>query len=163
MKNIYRSAIILFFVVSFIYFFDYFWKDVSHSADFSVVKKLIEKNENEQALKIIDLYLQNHPQNGLLMYYKAIALKNTGRYSEALKELDKSIAIGYPDVLAYNLKAFIYGKYLNDFEKQIHYAGKALEIDPSDSESYYLKAIAYKEKGDYDMALKNIDSAIKND
>lgn len=163
MNKKYRGLLFIFLFLSSVYFFSYFWKDVYDRVDFSNLNKLIKEGKNEEALKILNLYLKSHPKDGMLFYYKALVLKNLEKYDEALAELDKSISIGYPEVLAYDLKSFIYGEYKKDIEKQIYYAEKSIAIDPSNAEAYYLTAMAYKKKGDYNLALENINKAIKND
>jgi len=162
MKKIYWYLLILFFTGSSIYFFYYFWHDVSEDIDFDNIQKLIQEDRNTEALNIAENLGKKHSNNGMLFYFKGVALKNLGKYDEAIQELDKAIRVGYPEALAYNLKSFIYGEYKHNYEKQIYYAKKSLEIDPSDSEAHFLKAMAYKNTGKLDLALENIERALKN-
>jgi len=162
MKKIYLYYLIIFFSLSATYFFYYFWNDISHDLDFGNIEKLIQEDKNTQALKIIEELQKTHSNNGMLFYFKALIFKNLGKYDKALEELDKALKIGYPEVIAYNLKSFIYGEYKQDYEKQIYYANKSIQIDPSNSEAYFLKSMAYKKIGKLEFALENINRALKN-
>lgn len=128
-----------------------------------MVGDFLREDRNEEALKLIEKSPPGHGGNGYLFYLKAMALKNQGLYERALEELEKSIKLGYPEAASYNLKAFILGEYLKDYEGEIFYASKSLSLDPFDTEAYFMRARAYAETGREEKALADLNSAVKID
>lgn len=120
---------------------------------------MIEERKSEVALKYINLCLSKYKDDGSLYYEKARALMLEKKYDEALSNLENSIALGFPLVSSYNLKAVIYGSYKNDYKMQKYFSSKAIEIDPTDYEAYLIRARASYFLDDYENSIKDFEIA----
>ena len=47
---------------------------------------------NEEALKLLNAYVDRYPQVAEARYYRALALNGLGRNEEALEDVDKALA-----------------------------------------------------------------------
>ena len=54
--------------------------------------------QNEEALKLLNEYVDRYPQIAEARYYRALALNGLGRQKEALEDVDKALADNPGDV-----------------------------------------------------------------
>jgi len=120
---------------------------------------MIEKKEYDFLTEYLSLKLQKYPDNGVVYYYMGKVFYLKKDYREALKYLDISIKMGFPLVQSYNLKAIIYGDIYSDYVKQKEFAQKSVELDPTDFEGYLIRGRAYFRLGDWQLALRDFETA----
>ena len=100
--------------------------------------------------------------------YHAISVQNTknGNYNIAITALEKAYKINPNEVGAYYGWVLLY--YYHDYKKAIALLNEYNALTPKFSDYamgeciHYLKGLAYKELGDYELALKEFDLSIKN-
>lgn len=148
-------------LICFIY---YLFKISYHDVSYNEINNMIEFKKYDDAIYYIDNKLKKYPDNGLLYYKKAEILFIQNKLDEANDYLDKSIDLGFPLTLSYNLKAIICEN-KKDYDCQKNFAKKSIEIDPTDFEGYFILAKAYFNSGEFEKAYENFKIAydIEND
>jgi tetratricopeptide (TPR) repeat protein len=99
--------------------------------------------------------------------YHAISVQNTknGNYNIAINALEKAYKINPNEVGAYYGWVLLY--YYHDYKKALAVLNKYDDLTPNFSDHpmgeciHYLKGLAYKELGDFELALKEFDLSIK--
>jgi alkaline phosphatase D len=64
--------------------------------DYKVSRTLIRKGQNKQALEVLEQRIAKFSKDSEWVYQKAIALAQSGSVSEAMTELQRSVAMGVP-------------------------------------------------------------------
>ena len=99
--------------------------------------------------------------------YHAISVQNTknGNYNIAITALEKAYKINPDEMGDYYGWVLLY--YYHDYKKAITILNKYDDLTPNFSDYpvgeciHYLKGLAYKELGDFELALKEFDLSIK--
>lgn len=128
----------------------------------------------------IDLYNGNNERgNGIMKFalskikkpsesaYHAISVQNTknGNYNIAITALEKAYKINPNEVGRYYGWVLLY--YYHDYKKALTILNEYDALTPNFSDYpmgeciHYLKGLAYKELGDFELALKEFDLSIK--
>jgi tetratricopeptide (TPR) repeat protein len=91
---------------------------------------------------------------------RGLALKEAGRFDEAIADFEKTIALDPSRNKAYNNLGVIY---LNAglFDKSIECFNKSIAINPTDVESYNNRGAFYAYTGQYEKALEDFSKAIE--
>lgn len=156
------KLILVIFLFVIVFFSYYFFSKVFFDFDdieIAKIENMIEKKEYDLLSEYLSLKLQKHRDNGAIYYYMGKVFYLKKDYRRALKYLDISIDLGFPLIQSYNLKAVIYGDVYADYIKQKEFAQKSIELDPTDFEGYLIRARAWFKLGDYDLALRDFQTA----
>ncbi len=102
------------------------------SAYFNRALTLSSLNRNEEAIKDYNLALTYQPQNAFqIITNRYTLLLSTGRFKEAIQDLDYLISVNRNDIIFYYNRALA-KQQLNDTEGAISDYKKALELQPDD-------------------------------
>jgi tetratricopeptide (TPR) repeat protein len=93
---------------------------------------------------------------------RGLALKESGRFDEAIEDFEKTIALDPSRNKAYDNLADVYFK-AGLFEKSIAYLDKSIAIDPADAEAYNNRGVVFDRMGRFDRAFADYDRAISLD
>ncbi len=91
---------------------------------------------------------------------RGLALKESGRFAEAIVDFEKTIALDPSRSKAYNNLGALYLK-AGLIDKSIEYFNKSIAINPSDVESYNNRGASYAYTGQYEKALEDFSKAIE--
>jgi hypothetical protein len=91
---------------------------------------------------------------------RGLALKESGRFDEAIEDFEKTIALDPSRNKAYNNLGVLYLK-AGLFEKSIAYLDKSIAIDPADAEAYNDRGVSYASAGRNERALEDFNKAIQ--
>lgn len=122
------------------------------------LQKAFSAGDFDGPLARLDARISAHPKDGLYRYFKARVLYEKGDYRRALAEDEEALKLGYPQTSALMLKGVILGRKLGDYRTQAELVSKALSLDPSDEEAYFLRAEARAATGDYAGAARDLTS-----
>ncbi|MFT4712118.1 MAG: tetratricopeptide (TPR) repeat protein [Candidatus Azotimanducaceae bacterium] len=103
--------------------------------------------------------LRDYPQSVLLLNLLGIALQRQGRLSQAVKVLDKAIALK-PDVAESHSNRGISLKELGQAEKALASYNRAIELQPDFPEAYLNRGNVLKSLGRFDEAAASHERAI---
>ena len=129
---------------------------------FDVVIELDSKNINAWRAKLIlnERLLMINFADSLAWNNKGNALRNLGRYEEAIRAFDVSIEFDSRSAAVwYNKGVARYD--LKRYEEAVECFGKATGLDPSYSKAWYAKGLALVSQAKYKEAIKAFDAAIK--
>jgi tetratricopeptide (TPR) repeat protein len=82
----------------------------------------------------------------------------SGGVSQALRDLDRAIALDGRNARAYRLRGDLLREAGGDLNRA---ASKAIELDPQDAEAYELRGVVYTNQRRLDRAIADYDQAIK--
>ena len=131
-------------------------------ACFDKVIKLDSKNINAWRGKLIlnERLLMINFSDSSAWNNKGNALRNLGRYEEAIRAFDVSIEFDSRSAVTwYNKGVALYD--LKRYEEAVECFGKATGLDPSYSKAWYAKGLAVASQAKYKEAIKAFDAAIK--
>jgi len=94
--------------------------------------------------------------------YKGRDLCEEGKYSEAICELDKALAINENLILGYYFRGMAYGA-KDDCDQAIENWTAALRIDPNFTTALHNRGISYYNKGSYDQAIEDWEAVLRID
>ncbi len=110
--------------------------------------------------KNLDEMIRKNPDDGMLYYKRAYLNFENNKYDEAIKDVEKSINLGFPVYDSYILLSAInYEK--KDYLLQFTYADKAIERDPTSDIGYLMRARAWYYLGNYKKAIDDFYTAYK--
>lgn len=82
------------------------------------------------------------------------------KYKEAIEVLEKVLELTKPEALIYEAIGFCYDKLHNNAQARFYYR-KASHITPEDSKLYYKIACTYFNEGQWESAVKQLDTALR--
>jgi hypothetical protein len=91
---------------------------------------------------------------------RGLALKESGRFDEAIEDFEKTIALDPSRDAPYNNLGVLYLR-AGLFEKSIAYLDKSIAIDPADAEAYDNRGVSYASAGQNERALEDFNKAIQ--
>ena len=118
--------------------------------------------QTKQFIKSVDFLnraLKSNPKHAACYSNKSIALKELGRFDEALASCDKAISIKPDFAEAYSNRGNAL-KELGRFDEALASCDNAICINPDYAEAYYNRGIALQELQLLDEALVSYDKAI---
>ena len=119
---------------------------------------LSEIGHNENALNNVNYVLARDPLNEKALYLKSSILININQYDNALAVINKGLDL-YPENIQFlNEKSRLFYE-LSNYDESEKLCDKFNSLD--DFGNYYLLSKIKYKKGDYALALKNIDIAIE--
>lgn len=141
----------------------------SHKFDFCINNKhliraikLIEEEEDQKALRQLNLALKDNPDNCFALSYLSIVLIKYGNNRQALKAMEKAMAIMKNDYIAcYSRMAMTCHK-LGYAKRALNYAIKAQMQDQNDViANQYITDYYYRHQS-FDLAAEYADNVIAN-
>jgi tetratricopeptide (TPR) repeat protein len=145
-----------------------FKKALEHDSTFSMAYymlcKLLELEAGSESKKkeMIAKAIKYSDKIGLKEKYQinSLAAQLSGKYSQAIKILEKLLE-RYPDDKEACLQiGRIYYNNQGMIKKAIHYFNKTIELDPLFKKAYHLLAHAYNLTGDFEKSIRAIDKYI---
>ena len=125
-----------------------------------LAKKLLSEGKPQLAKAIYSQLLKDGNKSYELLFSYALLNRNTMNFDQAKKLLFQSIVQFPSKVDSYILLAEIF-KLDKNFEKSEELLLTARKINPRNSNTYYNLALLYRKIDSKDMALNNINQAIK--
>lgn len=134
----------------------------SKSYFFWLSQKLVSKNKNTLALKVVDLALIKNFNMASFLRQKAIILDRLNRLENAIQAAHEAILLedNHPNFLT------AFGRILNknkSYKASLEYLNAALTIDKNNPWTHYHKSVALKGLGQFDAAQVSIKLAIAID
>jgi len=121
--------------------------------------ELFKNRDPNRAVALLSRATQAHPQSAEAHSTLGQILDEQKKYSTAVEEFTKAIAIDPKDSNFYNWRSHAYS-YAGPPEKGLADANKAVELSPDDFSPREQRAIAYDQLKQYDNALENWNQAI---
>ncbi len=115
-------------------------------------QKLFDSGDFDDALKNINKAISILPGNIDLHNLKSDILFNKGDLNETIKELKFLETPDHDNASYYSMESTCYLS-MNDYEKALECADKAIKIDPEYISSYYNRAVSLKNMGKIDDAV----------
>ena len=106
--------------------------------------ELVKKLKFEEAIEILDEYLEVNPINLDAWYFKATAFHNLHQYEEEIQCYDKIVGIK-PDEAAWYNKGFALGL-LGRYSEAIDCYENLLEINPKDRDALEQKSLLLRKQ-----------------
>ena len=157
-----------------------FWTDFTGRNEESI--KLHQKIIDEYPYNDLAWFNLGAAYQGIKLYEKALdayqyaiainekfdyAYRNMGdayirlkKYKEAIEVLQKVLELTKPESLIYEALGYCYDKLHNNAQARFYYR-KASHISPDDSKLYYKIACTYFNEGEWEAAVKQLESALK--
>ena len=157
-----------------------FWTDFTGRNEESI--KLHQKIIDEYPYNDLAWFNLGAAYQGIKLYEKALdaylyaiainekfdyAYRNMGdafirlkKYKEAIEVLQKVLELTKPESLIYEALGYCYDKLRNNAQARFNYR-KASHISPDDSKLYYKIACTYFNEGEWEGAVKQLETALK--
>lgn len=87
---------------------------------------------------------------------RGVAYMLSGKYSEALKDLDYSITLKNDDTEVYLNRAFVY-KETGDYQSSLNDLNRALQLSPKMADLYYRRAVVHIRMENYQRAFEDLN------
>jgi tetratricopeptide (TPR) repeat protein len=120
----------------------------------------LDKTFAPKAVKIYSRKARLFPDNWKIRFRYAFALYFNGKKKEAITEFQKIIKQDPKNVFSYGYIATIYGE-MNELDKAVEYAKKAIEIDSNVAAIHLLLGAGYYKKGDPSKGLAETMEALR--
>ena len=122
----------------------------------------LKEKDPKKRIEYYSKCLELDPKNANAWYNKGNALRELGRYEEALRCYDKALEIDLKDASAWNNKGIALHN-LGRHEEALRCFDKALEIDPKYAVAWYNKGAALHKLGRYEEAIRCYNKALEID
>ncbi len=126
----------------------------------SQAEALSKSGKTTRALQIYYSLAQEHPRNGMVYFQRGQTLVSVGDYAGALQNMERSIALGYPEVDALLWHGLISGRFFGKWEEQIRDATRALARNPLSADACLIRAQALAQLHVFPLALSDLDKAV---
>jgi coenzyme F420 hydrogenase subunit delta len=143
------------------YFFDYMNKDnnLAQSIEKCISGVTAVKDDQCEVIKTLDNSLAIDPKNWLTWWQKGQALKNLGRFEEALTAFDRVLEIIPKDPNVWNTKGLTLIE-VNKENEALDCFERALVIDSQLSHVWYNKGMTFERIGNYKESVRAIDRSL---
>jgi tetratricopeptide (TPR) repeat protein len=125
--------------------------------------QLYQLHKYSLAVKEIDNFLSENPENARAHALKAYACISMKKGKDALENAKKAVSFGPDDDYNHYALSNVYFNILGDYEKADASVREALRINPSDPDYYDVLAQLIMIKGDFMEALQTVDRGLKLD
>jgi len=125
-------------------------------------RELILTGDPERALRRLRALLERDPDDAAALSVLGTALQHLGRYREARRAFDRSLALDADQVWARSGRGIVRSQ-LGDLEGALADLGRALALDPAHALSYTGRAQVLQDLGRLDEALADTRRAIDLD
>ncbi len=123
---------------------------------------LLHHGELDKAMSEVDRAIVLDSNNANLYYKKAKAYYDFKKVIDARTWAEKALDKNPDHVEANTLMAWIF-LIATNYDECFKFANKALKADPYHAEAYFIKGMAYKETGEYKLAVSNFRTATEQD
>jgi tetratricopeptide (TPR) repeat protein len=131
------------------------------NAQFHLAQAWLAKSDYDKAIKEFTTALELDPNATDAYFYRGRARTSKTAYAEAIK--DFKIVLKREPKHARALAYLGYSRICNGENEGMEDCNKAIELDKSNAELYYVRGLAYGELNDPKQAIKNYDKAIDLD
>lgn len=114
-----------------------------------------------KALELLNEAIRLDPNNDESYSDRARAKIGLKQIDEGLEDLNKAIELNPKDYFSYAYRGTIKAWYKKEYNEAIEDYNKAFELNPNDYRLYFVRGIAYKDLGEYEKALKDVNTGIK--
>lgn len=132
---------------------------------------LIRLRQHDQAVSILEKVLERSPNNLKAIYNLSFCRRASGYQKDAIDGLTKIIAISQPDMAGmtnttlavpihrvYEMRGTLFHE-IQAHKLALLDLGKAIAINPSHAENYFLRADCHVKLGNYEQALQDYNQA----
>jgi len=143
------------------YFFDYMNKDgnLVQSIEKCISGITAVKDEQSEVIKTLDNSLAVDPKNWLTWWQKGSALRNLGRFEEALVAIDRVLEIVPKDPEIWNIKGLTFIE-INKENEALNCFDKALSINSQLPHVWYNKGMTFDRLKNYQEAVRALDRCL---
>jgi tetratricopeptide (TPR) repeat protein len=113
---------------------------------------------NEEALKLLNGYIDRYPQVAEARYYRALALNGLGRKKEALEDVDKVLTDNRDNIKALLLKGDLLAEMDRRPEAILVYS-QVMKCDPRNAEACKQRGDCLAQVGKFDEAIADLNRA----
>jgi tetratricopeptide (TPR) repeat protein len=114
----------------------------------------------ENSITLWTYVIKQYPQDKDAYLNRSNAFIMTGKYREAIRDLDAVIQINPTYEEAYNNRGLVYGK-AGNYQSAIRDFSKAIALNPERGAVYNNRASTYFRIGEYQKGLQDLDKAIE--
>lgn len=122
--------------------------------------ELYKQGDYKNAVKTLEKFTKNAPDDYLGFYYLGIALERLDELKDAEKALEKSIELKPDFADSQAMLALVYFK-RNRIDDAVETGEKAVDSGFESATLRYILGVAYFRRGDNEKALENSDKAVK--
>lgn len=123
---------------------------------------LFENGKYKEAIRAYTNYLITNPDHTKTLYNRGRAYEELGRIDNAKADFNKIIDVDPKYINAYlGLAKLSYNE--NNYNRVLHFTGKALELNNNSAQAHFLSARASHQLGFTEQALEGYNNAITID
>ena len=131
-----------------------------------IIKVNLKKEEDaiddfNKALELLNEAIRLDPNNAEFYSDRARTKIGLKQIDEGLEDLNKAIELDPKDSFSYSYRGATKALYKKEYNEAIEDYNKAFELNSNDFRIYFLRGIAYKDLGEYEKALKDVNTGIK--
>lgn len=134
------------------------------SASFKAALKsstdFFKKGNIQAAFNYCNQALELNPKSADALLIRGWLLLNANKPDRAVEEFNKVLKVDPNNVNAYKSRGLVY-RQLKEFERSSIDLDKAKKLDPTDVEANYLHAMGDILNGNHELAIENLNTAIK--
>jgi tetratricopeptide (TPR) repeat protein/predicted Ser/Thr protein kinase len=121
---------------------------------------LIIEKDNEKYVSLLEELIRNYPKEKRAYGWLALKADNEERYQDAVKWLEKAIALDPLYAASLNQIAYVYAK-TGDYEQALEYFERYAAASPGDANPFDSMAELHFRMGDLDRAIDKYKEAIE--
>jgi tetratricopeptide (TPR) repeat protein len=122
------------------------------------VGELIHKKKYDEALRIIDKYLERHPKDALVLVWRSSVYVSQGNLEKAMKDAEEAVCLAPRKTWGHLARCGILMRQ-GEMEKALRAALEAYRINPREVRVLCDCAYLYSFKNQFDEALEMLDEA----
>jgi tetratricopeptide (TPR) repeat protein len=133
---------------------------VSVGSRLRTAASLIQRGENERAIRMIEELRPENPTNSTLLQYLSAAYLNSAKYEQAVEVLETALEVNPEDALAHTNLSRAKAK-LGDLEEALRLADRGVQLNPSLANTRLQRASVLRSLGRDEEALKEYVEALR--